>query len=44
MTKEQALALIEQALNVATTKGVYNMADVKAIVEALEKLRDDVTP
>lgn len=41
MTKEQALALIEQALNAATNKGAFNMADVKAILDALDILKAD---
>lgn len=40
MSKEQALALIEQALNAATSKGAFSMADVKAILDALTVLKD----
>jgi hypothetical protein len=41
MTKEQAINVLEQALNAATLKGVYNMADVQAILNALSLLKQD---
>jgi ferric-dicitrate binding protein FerR (iron transport regulator) len=39
MDEDQALQIIEQALNGATLKGVYNLADVAQILMALEKLK-----
>lgn len=41
MTKEQAVQILEQALNAATLKGVYSMADVHAILNALSLLKQD---
>jgi len=35
MDKEQAIQIIEQAINVATIKGVYNLNDVATILNAL---------
>jgi hypothetical protein len=35
MNQEQAYQIIEQALNVATTKGVYNLQDAANILAAL---------
>lgn len=39
MTEQQALQVIEQALNGATLKGVYNLQDVATILQALEVLK-----
>jgi hypothetical protein len=36
MEKEQAIKVIEQALDIAITKGVYNLNDAKTILIALE--------
>jgi ferric-dicitrate binding protein FerR (iron transport regulator) len=41
MDKEQALQIIEQALNGATLKGVYNLADVSQILMALQQLKSN---
>lgn len=35
MNQEQAYQIIEQALNVATTKGVFNLQDMSNILSAL---------
>ena len=35
MTQEQAISIIEQALNIATSKGVFNLADVDSILKAI---------
>jgi hypothetical protein len=35
MDKDKALEVIEQALNAATLKGVYNLNDVATILNAL---------
>tara|TARA_R110000803_G_scaffold69326_1_gene131651 strand:+ start:17462 stop:17587 length:126 start_codon:yes stop_codon:yes gene_type:complete len=39
MEKEQAIQIIEQALNVATTKGAFNLVDVSRILTALQALK-----
>ena len=41
MTKEQAIQTIEQALNAATQKGVYNLNDVATILNALSFLKSE---
>jgi ferric-dicitrate binding protein FerR (iron transport regulator) len=41
MTKEQAIQIIEQALNAATLKGVYNLNDVATILNALSFLKSE---
>jgi len=41
MDKEQAIQIIEQALNAATQKGVYNLNDVATILQALSLLKKD---
>ena len=40
MEKEKALQIIEQALNVATTKGAFSLADVAQILTALQELKN----
>lgn len=40
MYKEEAIQVLEQALNAATIKGVFNLADVSVIVKALEKVKE----
>jgi hypothetical protein len=42
MEKNQALSIIEQALNVATEKGSYDLAKVSVILQALNVLKKDV--
>lgn len=39
MNQEQAYQILEQALNVATTKGVYNLQDTANILAALNIIR-----
>lgn len=39
MNKEQALNVIEQALNLATQKGAFQLADVQTIISALTVLK-----
>ena len=39
MDKEQALQVIEQALNLATQKGAFNLADASQILTALNVLK-----
>lgn len=41
MTQEQALNTIEQALNIATQKGAFNLADTQAIIMALQVLKQN---
>lgn len=41
MSKEQAIQVIEQALNGATLKGVYNLKDVETILTALQILKSE---
>lgn len=43
MNQEQAYQVIEQALNVATTKGVYNLQDAANILAALNVVRPVLT-
>lgn len=40
MIKEEAIKIINQALDLATTKGVYSLADVSVIIKALEKINE----
>ena len=40
MTKEQAIKVIEQALNQATLKGTYTLTDISVILKALEKVNE----
>lgn len=39
MNKEQAIQILEQALNAATQKGVYNLNDVSTILQALQIIK-----
>lgn len=41
MDKEKALQVIEQALNVATQKGAFNLNDVSQVINALTILKSD---
>lgn len=41
MTKEQAIQILEQALNAATQKGVYNLNDVAHILNAIALLKSE---
>ena len=41
MSKEQAIKVLEQALNAAALKGVYNLRDVQMILNALSLLKQD---
>lgn len=40
MTNEQALQILEQALNLAVQKGAYNIQEVEAILNALKQLKE----
>jgi uncharacterized protein YfkK (UPF0435 family) len=39
MTKDEALTTIEQALNLATNKGAFSLAEVQVILNALASLK-----
>ena len=41
MDKKQAIAIIEQALNLATEKGSFDLAKVSAILQALSFIKQD---
>lgn len=40
MDKAQAIQILEQALNAATQKGVFNLQDVAHILGALNSLKE----
>lgn len=40
MIKEEAIKIINQALDLATTKGVYRLADMPLIIKALDKINE----
>ena len=40
MYKEEAIKIINQALDISTLKGVYSLADVAVIIKALEKINE----
>lgn len=42
--KNQALEVIEQAIDVATRKGAYSLGDVNNVLQALSILRQPDTP
>jgi hypothetical protein len=44
MNPEQALKVIEEALNHATTKGAFNLNDASHVVNALITLKKVVEP
>ncbi len=39
MGKEQAISVLEQALNTATVKGSFNLNDVAMILQALAEIK-----
>jgi ferric-dicitrate binding protein FerR (iron transport regulator) len=41
---ENPIQIIEQALNVATLKGVYSLKDVETILQALNELKIKSNP
>lgn len=44
MNESQAYQLVVDAMNLATTKGVFNLQDVSNILAALDTLRPKETP
>lgn len=41
MDKKEAINVLEQAINVGTLKGIYSLADMVAIIEALNAVKED---
>lgn len=41
MNKEEAIIILEQALNAANLKGVYTLADIQTILTALEIVKNN---
>jgi hypothetical protein len=39
MDKQEAINILEQALNAANLKGVYSLADIQTILAALEIIK-----
>ena len=37
----EPIAIIEQALNIAVTKGCYTLAEVEMIINALKELKNE---
>lgn len=42
MEKKQALAIIEQALNIACENGSFDLTKVSAVLQALTTLKKDI--
>lgn len=41
MDKEQAINILEQALDIATKKGVYGIKDIEYILNALKAIKSE---
>lgn len=41
MNKEEALKVLEQAVEIATQKGAYGLKDAAMVFEALRSLKED---
>ena len=39
MTKEEALNILEQAINAGNIKGVYSLTDIRLIINALDTIK-----
>jgi hypothetical protein len=39
MDKEKAIEILEQAIDVATKKGIYSLQDMQIILEALSEIK-----
>ena len=39
MEKEEAILIIEQAINAATLKGIYSLQDMQKIIESLSVIK-----
>jgi ferric-dicitrate binding protein FerR (iron transport regulator) len=42
MDKQEAINILEQALNAANLKGVYSLTDIQTILTALEVIKNDI--
>jgi hypothetical protein len=40
MTQEEAINVLEQAINAGTIKGIYSLADMIAIINALNVVKE----
>lgn len=40
-TKQEAINILEQAVNAANLKGVYSLADIAAIIDALKYIKEN---
>lgn len=43
MNQEQAIKILEQALNQATKKGAFNLEEVVQIIQALQAIKQPVS-
>lgn len=41
MSKEEAINILEQAINAGTLKGIYSLADLVMIIDALKLLKQN---
>ncbi len=41
MSKEEAINILEQAINAGTLKGIYSLADLVIIIDALKLLKQN---
>ena len=39
--KEEAITILEQAVNAANLKGVYSLADITVIIDALKYIKEN---
>jgi hypothetical protein len=40
MNQEEAVNILEQAVNAGVTKGIYTLADMVAIIDALKTIKE----
>lgn len=40
MTQEEAINILEQAINAGTIKGIYSLADMMSIISALNVVKE----
>lgn len=40
-TKQEAINILEQAVNAANLKGVYSLADITVIIDALKFIKEN---
>jgi hypothetical protein len=41
MSQEEAINILEQAINAGNTKGIYSLADIRLIINALDKIKNN---